>query len=160
MTDTGRGAPPRGWMRALLRLPVALYRLGLGGLAGRRLLLLRHTGRVSGHERRTVLEVVERSGGGYVVASGFGPRADWYRNVCAVPEATVVVGRTPLPVTAWPLPRHEGEAVMMRYAERHPAAARLLCRRVMGFDVDGSADDFRAVGRTIPFVRFLPRECA
>lgn len=54
-----RGGPPTGGVRrALLRAPVALYRAGLGGLLGSRLVLLTDTGRVSGEPRQEVLEVV------------------------------------------------------------------------------------------------------
>ncbi|NEE11427.1 nitroreductase family deazaflavin-dependent oxidoreductase, partial [Streptomyces sp. SID7499] len=38
---------PRGWRRRLARLPIAFYRVGLGPVFGRRLLLLHHTGRNS-----------------------------------------------------------------------------------------------------------------
>jgi hypothetical protein len=53
-----RGTGPTGWVRALLRLPILLYRLHLGWLLGHRFLLLTHVGRKSGLQRRTVLEVV------------------------------------------------------------------------------------------------------
>lgn len=44
---------------------------------------------------------------------------------------------------------------MAHYAMRRPRSAKQLSR-LMGFEVDGSADDFREVGRAIPFVRFTP----
>ncbi len=40
--------PPRGLARIGFRIPIILYRLGLGGLLGTRFLLLTHTGRKSG----------------------------------------------------------------------------------------------------------------
>ncbi|SEK55561.1 hypothetical protein [Nonomuraea pusilla] len=43
-----RPDPPSGLRRALWRLPVHLYRAGLGRLLGGRLMLLTHVGRVSG----------------------------------------------------------------------------------------------------------------
>ncbi len=49
---------PRGFLRLLARLPIVLYRLRLGWLLGRRFLLLTHTGRKSGTEYATVLEVL------------------------------------------------------------------------------------------------------
>ena len=71
--------PPHGLMRWLLRAPVWLYRLGLGGLLGDRFLLLTHIGRKSGQLRQNVLEVVEHdeATGAYVIASGWGDKADW-----------------------------------------------------------------------------------
>ncbi|MEU4245699.1 nitroreductase family deazaflavin-dependent oxidoreductase [Actinoplanes sp. NPDC026619] len=150
-----RSTPPTGFSRMLWRLPILLYRRGLGGLLGRRIMLLTHTGRKTGRPRQAVIEVVEHDGTGYLVASGFGPRADWYRNVMTEPYATIQIGGRKLRVTAIPVPAEEGGELMARYAVRHPAAARRLCK-LMGFVVDGSAEDYREVGRRVPFVQFLP----
>lgn len=71
--------PPKGLSRLLARLPIHLYRLGLGWLFGRRLMLVNHVGRVTGQRRQVVLEVVEHDAddGSYVVASGWGSDAAW-----------------------------------------------------------------------------------
>lgn len=158
MDVIGTPQPPTGLRRLLWRLPIGLYRMRLGFLFGHRLMLLTHTGRVTGRPRRAVIEVVERdpARGVYIAASGFGTRSDWYRNVLARPEATIEVAGRTLPVTATPIPRAEGADLMARYAMRHPRAAVRLCR-IMGFAVDGSEADFRAVGERIPFVRFVRR---
>ena len=86
--------PPSGMSRALFRAPIYLYRLGLGWLFGKRILLLNHTGRVSGTQRQVILEVVEhdRTNGSFVVASGWGPTAAWYRNILHTPQVSVQVG--------------------------------------------------------------------
>jgi deazaflavin-dependent oxidoreductase (nitroreductase family) len=116
-------------------------------------MLLTHIGRVSGKQRQAVIEVIEHDEHGYVAASGFGPRADWYQNVPKTPEVTIQVGGRIVPATAAPLPADEGAKIMAGYAPRRPAVARQLCK-IMGFAVDGSTDDYREVGRRIPFVRF------
>jgi deazaflavin-dependent oxidoreductase (nitroreductase family) len=151
-----RPGPPTGIRRRLWRLPVQLYRLRLGWLTGGRLMLLTHTGRATGLPRTAVIEVVQHDADGYVSASGFGPRADWYRNVQRNPDVTITVGSRVIPATAHPLTSDEGADLMAAYAPRHPALARHLCR-VMGFRVDGSTADYREVGARIPFVRFTPR---
>lgn len=156
MEIIGRPAPPTGVSRVLWRLPIWLYRLRLGWLTGGRMMLLRHIGRVSGRERLAVIEVVERDADGYIAASGFGARADWYRNITATPEVTITVGARVIPATATPLTEEQGADLMAAYAPRHPALARRLCR-IMGFRVDGSDADYREVGARIPFVRFTPR---
>ena len=46
--------PPSGVSRALFRAPIYLYRLGLGWLFGKRILLLNHIGRVSGKQRQVI----------------------------------------------------------------------------------------------------------
>lgn len=150
--------PPTGLSRLLFRLPVHLYRARLGWLFGRRLLMLTHTGRVSGRKRRTVIEVVEYdpATGAHTVCSGFGPRADWYRNLVATPEATIQVGVRTIPVTAVPLPVDEAQQVLTRYARRHPRAARAL-GRFIGLRLDGSEADSRRAARHLPLLRLVPR---
>ncbi|MFD4173750.1 MULTISPECIES: nitroreductase family deazaflavin-dependent oxidoreductase [Streptomyces] len=145
---------PRGWRRRLARLPIAFYRVGLGPVFGRRLLLLHHTGRNSGLDRRVALEVVahDRAEGTWILASGFGPEAAWYRNLRAAPKTTIQVGNRHYAVTAHFPSADEGGEIMARYAPAHPRTARRLCA-FMGFDVDGSTDSYRRAGRRIPFVR-------
>lgn len=149
--------PPAGLTRFLFRIPIHLYRLRLGWLFGSRLLLLNHVGRVSGKPRQTILEVAERDGDSYVVASGWGPTAAWYRNILHTPDVTIQVGTRTIPVTALPLSKDEGAQVFVRYGSRHRTAAKYMLPRVLGFSVDGSDADFRAVGQQLPFVRFVPR---
>jgi deazaflavin-dependent oxidoreductase (nitroreductase family) len=149
--------PPAGVTRFLFRMPICFYRVRLGWLFGHRLLLLNHIGRVSGKLRRTILEVAEYDGDSYVVASGWGPNAAWYRNILHTPDVTIQVGTRTIPVTAIPLDKDEGGDVFVRYASRRRAAARYMLPRVLGYSVDGSDADFRAVGQHLPFVRFVPR---
>jgi deazaflavin-dependent oxidoreductase (nitroreductase family) len=150
--------PPTGLSRLLFRIPIHVYRLGLGWLLGSRLLLLNHVGRVSGKPRQVVLEVVahDRTDGSYVVASGWGPSATWYRNILHTPTVTIQVGTRKRRVKAVPLSRDEGAGIFADYASRHRMAAKYLLPRLMGFSVDGSEADFRAVGERMPFVRFVP----
>lgn len=145
---------PRGWRRRLARLPIAFYAVGLGPVFGRRLLLLHHTGRNSGLDRRVALEVVahDRAEGTWFLASGFGPDAAWYRNLRASPKTTIQVGNRHYAVTAHFPSADEGGEIMARYAPAHPRTARRLCA-FMGFEIDGSADSYRRAGRRIPFVR-------
>ncbi len=151
--------PPTGLGRLLLRIPIYSYRLGLGWLFGDRLMLLNHIGRVSGKQRQTVLEVVthDPSDDSFVVASGWGPTAAWYRNVVDKPEVSIQVGRRTILVRAVPLSEDEGADIFAKYAAQHRTAAKHLLPRLMGFAVDGSEADFRAVGQRMPFVRFVYR---
>jgi deazaflavin-dependent oxidoreductase (nitroreductase family) len=151
--------PPTGLSRLLFRIPIYFYRLGLGWLFGERLMLLNHIGRVSGKQRQTVLEVVthDPADNSFIVASGWGPTAAWYRNVVHTPDVSIQVGRRTILVTALPLPENDGADIFAQYAARHRTAAKHLLPRLMGFAVDGSEADFRAVGQRMPFVRFVPR---
>lgn len=158
MERNARPRAPTGLRRLLFRLPIPLYRAHLGWLLGHRFVLINHIGRRTGRPRRVVVEVVarERATGTVTVASGFGPGADWYRNLRARPDVTIQVATRRTPVRAVPLTPEQGGEAMVTYARRHGRAARALSR-YLGFVVDGSAGDYRAVGRKIPFVRFEPR---
>ncbi|OBF99562.1 nitroreductase family deazaflavin-dependent oxidoreductase [Mycolicibacter sinensis] len=108
--------------RRLTRAPIWLYRARLGGLFGGRLLMLEHLGRKSGAVRRVVLEVIDRPGADrYIVASGFGDRAQWFRNITANPRVRVYAGsRRPAPATARVLDQREADRVLGDYIARHP----------------------------------------
>jgi deazaflavin-dependent oxidoreductase (nitroreductase family) len=114
--------------RWLVRTPIWLYRMRLGFVLGHRMLLLEHVGRRSGQRRYAVLEVVERSGADtYVIVSGFGERAQWYRNVKANPHVRVSVGfRCETPAVANQLSREAAAETLDRYARGHPRAWRHL----------------------------------
>ncbi len=150
--------PPRGLARLGFRFPIKLYHLGLGGLFGTRLLLLTHTGRKTGKERQTVLEVVRYDKGTttFVVTAGFGPESDWYRNIQANPRVTVQCKRSRWEMAARFLTPEESAEELFDYARRHPLALRELSR-FMGYSVDGSQEDIRALGRELPMVAFQPK---
>ena len=80
--------PSNGWRRAMFRWPVQLWRLGLGPVIGRFMVLISHTGRKSGLTRRTMTELHVVNGKKYA-PSGFGRRAQWYRNIEADPRVTI-----------------------------------------------------------------------
>jgi hypothetical protein len=71
----------------------------------------------------------------------------------ARPAATIQIGTCRWRVRAVLSPA-EGAEVMSGYARRHPRAAKALSG-LMGFGVDGGEQDYRAVGREIPFVRLM-----
>jgi deazaflavin-dependent oxidoreductase (nitroreductase family) len=152
---------PKGLQRLFFRAPIWLYRLGLGSLLGQRFLMLNHVGRKSGLPRQAVVEVAryDQETDTFLVASGFGPRSDWYRNLQKTPETTVQVGRRKLSVRAHFLsPKQSGEE-MVRYARTYPSAARVLAQRVLGYEVDESKESYRALGeQSIPFVALEPQQ--
>lgn len=140
--------------RWFFRAPIALYRLGLGGLLGRRFLLLEHRGRRSGLRRRTVLEVVDREGATPVVVSGYGRRSDWLANVRADPAVTVTWGHRRFAARARIVGHSEAVAAFDRYRKAHPRAARFL-GRALGISV---LDDSDTAAREMPVVRLEPTE--
>ena len=151
-------APPRGWKAIPWRLPIGLYRLGLGGLLGRRFLLLEHIGRKTGRRRQNVLEVIryDPEGPTFYVASGFGRRSHWFRNIQVHPQVTIQVGRTRYPALARVLDTDRAARVLMDYARAHPLAFRTLTR-LLGIPVPRTMDDFRRLAEAIPVVAFEVR---
>jgi deazaflavin-dependent oxidoreductase (nitroreductase family) len=128
--------------RWLVRAPIWLYRRGLGRLLGSRILMLEHTGRSTGQPRYVCLEIVERpSPDRIVIVSGFGERAQWYRNLRADTHCFVSTGRMRrVPAVARFLDEAEAEAALARYRAAHPADWELLrgaIEKAVGHPVEG-----------------------
>ena len=153
--------PPHGLARLGWRAPIWFYRLGLGGLLGERFVLINHTGRKSGKPRQAVVEVVQHNheSGAYVVASGFGEKADWYQNVMAHPDVVIQVGRKRMPARAERLSLLQATEVMLDYNQRHPTALRTLSG-ILGYRTDGSEADARFFASIIPIVALTPQNKA
>ena len=147
--------PPRGIARLGFRLPILFYRWGLGGLLGTRFLLLTHTGRKSGLKRQVVLEVVrhDKDTNIFIVAAGFGDKSDWYQNIRVNPQVTIHSGRRQWEMTASFLNPEQAGDELSTYAKRYPIAMRELAR-FMGYRLDGTPKDIRAMGQTISMVAF------
>lgn len=110
--------------RRLMRAPILIYQARAGALFGSRILMLEHIGRKSGALRYAVLEVVDHPAPDvYVVASGFGRKAQWFRNIEANPRVRVYVGsHAPRRATARVLDRAEADRTLAATRERHPGA--------------------------------------
>lgn len=80
--------PTNPVMKALLKGPILAWRLGLGFLVGRNLMIVTTTGRQSGQPRRTALGFYAQHGRKYVFTLR-GPGTDWYRNILADPRVTL-----------------------------------------------------------------------
>ncbi len=147
--------------RRVARLPGRLYDWHLGWLLGHRFLRLTHVGRRSGRLYRTVLEVV---GHGtqpdeLVVMAGFGPSADWFRNIQALPPVEVAVGGHRFRPVARVLDEEEAAAVLGGYERRNRAVAPVV-RRVLswlvGWQYDGSPAARSRLVHELPLVGFRP----
>ncbi|MGA9490650.1 MAG: nitroreductase family deazaflavin-dependent oxidoreductase [Mycobacterium sp.] len=110
--------------RILTRAPIWIYKARAGALFGSRMLMLEHVGRVSGARRYVVLEVVGHPAEDvYVVASGFGEKAQWFRNIAVDPRVRVFIGsRAPAPATARILTQAEADQALCAYISAHPRA--------------------------------------
>ena len=120
-------------------------------------MMLTHTGRKSGLPRQTVLEVIQhdKASNTYYVFAGFGEKSDWLKNVEKTPEVVINVGRRRFHALAMRLSTEEAELKLLDYARRYPVAIRVL-PRMMGYKVDGTEADFRALARMGIVVAFHP----
>jgi deazaflavin-dependent oxidoreductase (nitroreductase family) len=144
-----------------LKLPAALYAADLGWLLGHRFLALRHRGRRTGRTYTTVLEVVRwrADASEAVVVSGFGPRAQWYRNVLAGGAEEVRIGRARFEPDVRVLPAAEAIAVLADYERRARLAAplvRAVLGRLVGFRYDGSSEGRQRLAEALAFIALAP----
>lgn len=132
----------------LVRLPIGMYRAGFGWVFGERLVMIEHLGRKSHEPRYVVVEVVERERNVIRVASGFGTKAQWYRNLRANGVAYLSTGRARrVPAAVRMLDADESARVLQSYATEHPEAWAHLSG-AMDYAAGGQAD--------IPVVEFTP----
>lgn len=133
-------------VRWFVRAPIWLYRARLGVLFGARLLMLEHVGRKSGQRRYVVLEVVDHPAAGrYVVVSGFGVRAQWFRNVEATPQVRIyLASHKPARAIAHRLDANASAAALSRYAAARPrswAKLRPVLEETLGARIDEHGTD-------------------
>lgn len=150
---------PAGVSRGLFRAPIWLYEHHMGWLLGRRFLEIIHTGRKSGLPRHVVVEVVkyEPANGTYYIAAAWGSKSDWVKNIQAAPHVHVRVANQETAMVAKQLTPDEGEEVILDYARHHPSALKNIAR-FMGYQVDGSQEDYRQLGRTLLMFSLSPEE--
>lgn len=131
---------------ALVRLPIPAYRHHFGWLFGSRLIMLDHQGRRSGQWRHVVLErISDPAAQTITIASGFGTRAQWFRNVRANPDVRVNTHRQQqTPATAELLDAAESRQVLDLYADDNPRALAAL-QDAIRVAQDGTEPDIRLV---------------
>jgi deazaflavin-dependent oxidoreductase (nitroreductase family) len=140
----------------IFKLPILQYRLGLGWMIGRYILLLTTIGHKSGKLRTTPLEYeYDREHDRYRLAAGWGGNTDWYRNLLADPHVTVQVGRRKFAALAEPASDEEVARFMMGVSQRHPRMDRVW-NRWSDRPVDGSFESYLHAARFFPSVWIIP----
>ena len=142
--------PPLRW---LLRFPSFLYRARLGWLLGGRFVQLTVRGRRSGLPREVVLEVIGGSPavGELLVASGWGRRAQWFRNVLANPRVQVQVGRLQYTGEVVAVGESEAAQVLREYAGAHRWAYKwFIGPLVLGRRPSGTSEEFASLAHILP----------
>lgn len=151
---------PSGFLRLAFRFPIALYRLHLGWLLGKRFLLLEHLGRKSGVIRRTVIEVVDHDlqDGSFIVAAAWGNKADWFKNISVHPEVTVTVGHNRFSATVRTVTIEEATRHLTMYARKHPFAFKQLGSMLLGLTSNEPDRYVKFFAESVPLVKFVPLE--
>jgi deazaflavin-dependent oxidoreductase (nitroreductase family) len=132
---------PSGLAAWLLRLPVLLYRLGLGWLLGYRFAQITHRGRRSGRIYRSVVEVVRFDPATHevVVLAAWRGRTDWYRNLEAAPALEISIGH-------------------LRFVpEQRLLIADQTLREVCSYTRDGTASPRASCRGSLASIRMHPR---
>ena len=147
---------PSGLFKHFLHAPTWLYRWHLGFVMGTRFVMIEHHGRKSGNLYRTVLEVAGRNPdrGEWMVASGTGPKADWYRNIKAGGVDAVWVGSKRSDAQVRFLDAEEAAEVFAIYERDHEKIAEKLTTS-MGVSYDGTDEGRIEMMHKIPMVAFV-----
>jgi len=154
---------PGAVLRWFARAPYVAYRVHAGWLFGSRFLMLATTGRKTGATRRTMLEVAARDGGDaasapptlWVIASR-GRHTDWYRNALAGGSVEVDWRTLRFPARAVPLDPQERADLRADYRRRHPKAAALLSRGVLGEELSDDPATLRRLASELRALRLEP----
>lgn len=149
--------PPKGCSRWLYRLPIRLYQVGWGKLLGGRMVMISHTGRVTGMTRQVVLEVVksEASKGIFYVVAAWGEQADWFKNIQANPVVHYQLGKRSFSGRAEVLSQLDASLVFIEYGSAHPLMLQWLMRFV-GYRIERNEKSFRALAEHLPVVKLVP----
>ena len=106
------------------------------------------------------VEVVGRTtAGDPVVLAGFGPDADWYRNLQTNPSAEIDLGRRHIRVTARTLDEHQAADILASYERRNRLAAPVIHRvlsALVEWPYDGSDGARDRLVQQLPVVAFTP----
>lgn len=147
--------PPR-FMIPIFKLPLMLYRAGLGWLFGHRFMLLTHIGRRSGKLHQTVLAVLEFDPDTREIkAMSAWSASDWYLNLQAHPAVLVETGFISYAPVQGTMAPEEIATLFMSYRKKHPIFSRIVCR-IPGWRIDSSYEEFVELARTLRGITFRP----
>jgi deazaflavin-dependent oxidoreductase (nitroreductase family) len=140
----------------LFKAPILQYKLGMGWIIGRYVLLLTTTGRKSGKPRHTPLEYIyDQENDKYRIAAGWGGKTDWYRNIKANPMVHVQVGRRKFKAVAEIASDKEVAEYMMTVSSRHPRMDRVW-NRWSDQPVNGTLESYMHAAKFFPSVWLKP----
>jgi deazaflavin-dependent oxidoreductase (nitroreductase family) len=147
--------PNGGWRKAMFKWPVNLWRLGLGPVIGQHMVLISHTGRKTGLTRRTMTELHVVKGKKYA-PSGFGRRAQWYRNIEADPRVTIQTAAGAESAIARRVT--DGEELLSLMDLEDPMNRVMLKSFLATLEIEPTPEDILAKKERIYYLRFDPAD--
>ncbi len=151
------------FMIPLMKMPLILYRLGLGWMLGKRFMRLTHVGRKSGKVYQTVLAVLRFDEQTHeICAVSPWSESNWYRNIQAAPATEVETGDirhgrvryTPVQRSLAP---EEIAELFIAFRNRYPLFSRMVAS-IPGWKIDSTYAEFLELARTLRGVAFWPKE--
>ena len=145
--------PDNPIIRTLYRTPILLYRLGLGKLFGKYIMIISTIGRKSGKVHRTPIEYF-RNGEVIYAISGFERDPDWYQNLKADPHVTLQTSQGIHPMFARRPKTAEEWQGALDYLEKSPVPTLTIPEVVKQLD----DPEIQAQIHEWPVVLFEPTE--
>ena len=160
-TRNSRKAPT--FMIPFMKMPLILYKIGLGWMLGKRFMRLTHVGRRSGKVYHTVLAVLrfdEETQEIFAVSPW--SESNWYRNIQATPALEVETGdirhrRVRYTPVQRSLTSEEIATLFIQFRARYPIFSRMVAR-IPGWKIDSTYEELLDLARTLRGIAFGLKE--
>ncbi len=138
--------PPSRLLLWFLRLPIAIYRLGLPGyerLFGQRWIVVTTKGRRTGKPHAVMLDIVghDPTTRRYYVQPGWGRRSAWVRNIEAHPFIEAQIGRQQFKAKVVDVSGAEGAEQVQRFLKAHPLQSRIVAKFMLGLELEAQSEE-------------------
>ncbi len=147
--------PGRGWRKAMFKVPIYLWRLGLARFTPPNYLLLTTVGRRTGLVRRNMLEYT-RVDNCFYLLSGWGHKSQWYHNILANPYVTVQTLRDGT-VSGKAVPVTDEQEVAM-FSEHARESSPIWNAYLASWGIEDDAQDFVGKRDRLCILRIDPVE--
>jgi deazaflavin-dependent oxidoreductase (nitroreductase family) len=149
---------PPAFMVPFFKMPLILYRLGLGWMLGNRFMLLTHQGRHTGKVYRSVLAVLRINNiTREVFAVSPWSSSNWYRNIQVTPALEIETGLVRYAPAQRTLSPKEIASLFIEFRRLHPIFSRIISR-IPGWKIESSYDEFLQLAHTLRGVAFIPKQ--